>query len=122
MEKRGENFNILFDDVAITHLNFMPEYVRAIEAKQVAQQAAEKQCVVLKAEQERQAAVIRAEGEASSALLTKAIEKSGEGIIEVQRIDAAKDIAKTLARGRNVTCLPGGSAGGGADLLMSIDK
>ena len=116
MRKRGQNFNILFDDVAITHLNFMPEYVKAIEAKQVAQQNAEKQkYVVLKAEQERQAAVIRAEGEAESAtLLTKAIEKSGEGIIEVQRIDAAKDIARTLARGRNVTYLPGGGEAGEA--------
>ena len=132
IEARGEHFDLIFDDVAITHLNFMPEYVRAIEAKQVAQQEAEKQkYVVQKAEQERRAAVIRAQGEAESAeLLTKAIERSGEGIIEVQRIDAAKAIAKTLASARNITYLPGGGGASGAGnggngspgLLMSIDK
>ncbi|GMH80016.1 hypothetical protein TL16_g08364 [Triparma laevis f. inornata] len=123
IEKRGEHFNLIFDDVAITHLNFMPEYVKAIEAKQVAQQNAEKQkYVVLKAEQERQAAVIRSEGEAESAeLLTRAIERYGEGIIEVQRIDAAREIAGTLAGARNVTYLPGGGAGG-PQLLMQVDR
>jgi prohibitin 1 len=132
IKKRGEHFNIIFDDVAITHLNFMPEFVKAIEQKQVAQQNAEKQqYIVAKAEQERLATVIRAEGEAEAAeLLTKSIERSGEGIIEVQRIDAAKEIAGTLARARNITYLPGGSGGGGGGgggngtpgLLMSIDK
>ena len=105
----------------------MPEFVRAIEQKQVAQQMAEKQqYVVQKAEQERLATVIRAEGEAEAAeLLTNAIEKSGEGIIEVQRIDAAKEIAGTWAKARNITYLPGGASGGGQGgpgLLMSIDK
>ena len=131
LQKRAKSFNIIFDDVAITHLNFGVEYMRAIESKQVAQQEAEKQLyVVEKAEQYRQATVIRAEGEAeSAALITNAVSQYGEGIIEMKRIDAAKDIAKTLSRSGKVTYLPGGSGGGGGGgggggpgLLMSIDK
>ncbi len=39
---RAGDFHILLDDVSITHLNFGKEYTAAIEAKQVAQQEAER--------------------------------------------------------------------------------
>jgi len=39
---RAEEFNIILDDVAITHLTFGKEYTAAVEAKQVAQQEAER--------------------------------------------------------------------------------
>ena len=68
MMKRARNFHLIFDDVAITHLTFGREFMKAIEAKQVASQEAERQqWVVKKAEQERQAVVTRAEGEAEAA-------------------------------------------------------
>ena len=35
LQRRASEFNILLDDVAITHLSFSPEYARAVEAKQV---------------------------------------------------------------------------------------
>lgn len=35
LQKRAKSFNILLEDVAITHLSFSPEYARAVEAKQV---------------------------------------------------------------------------------------
>jgi prohibitin 2 len=35
LQARAKVFNILLDDVAITHLSFSPEYARAVEAKQV---------------------------------------------------------------------------------------
>ena len=61
--KRAKEFNILFDDVAITHLAFSNEYTKAIEKKQVAQQEAEKaRYEVEKQKQEKKAAIIRAEG------------------------------------------------------------
>ena len=84
---------------------FGKEFATAIEAKQVAQQEAERQqWVVEKADQERQAAVIRAEGEAEAAqIVNAALIKSGSGLIEVRRIDTAKEIASSLAKSRNVT-------------------
>jgi prohibitin 1 len=118
-----------FDDVSITHLTFGREFMMAIESKQVASQEAERQqWVVKKAEQERQAMVTRAEGEAEAAtIITMAMEKTGNGIIEVRRIDAAKEIAGKLSNSRNVVYLPntggsgGGGSGGGSNLLLGLD-
>jgi prohibitin 1 len=81
---------------------------------------------VVRAEQERQAVVTRAEGEAEAALIiTKAMEKTGSAIIEVRRIDAAKEIAGKLAGSRNITYLPSSSGGqgggGGSNLLLGLD-
>ncbi|GMH06823.1 hypothetical protein Nepgr_008663 [Nepenthes gracilis] len=62
--RRAKDFNILLDDVAITHLSYGAEFSKAVEQKQVAQQEAERsKFIVMKAEQERRAAIIRAEGE-----------------------------------------------------------
>merc|ERR1711966_379718 len=96
--KRAAQFNILIDDVAITHLTYGKEFSKAIEEKQVAEQEAERQkFVVQMAEQERQATVIRSEGEAEAAMMISlALKEHGTGVIEVRRIDAAKEIAETL--------------------------
>jgi prohibitin 1 len=125
--KRAKHFHLTLDDVAITHLTFGREFTKAIEAKQVAFQEAERQqWIVEKAEQERQAAVTRAQGEAEAAhIITQAMEKTGSALIEVRRIDAAKDIAAKLANSRNIVYLPtsnGKSGGGGnSSLLLGID-
>ena len=126
--KRAKHFHLTLDDVAITHLTFGREFTKAIEAKQVAFQEAERQqWIVEKAEQERQAAVTRAQGEAEAALIiTQAMEKTGSAIIEVRRIDAAKEIAAKLANSRNIVYLPsssggGDKSGGGSNLLLGID-
>uniref|UniRef100_A0A7S1V018 Prohibitin n=1 Tax=Grammatophora oceanica TaxID=210454 RepID=A0A7S1V018_9STRA len=130
LTKRARHFHLTLDDVAITHLTFGREFMRAIEAKQVASQEAERQqWVVKRAEQERQAVVTRAEGEAEAAhIITAAMEKTGNAIIEVRRIDAAKEIAGKLANGRNIVYLPsqqgggpGGGSGSGGGLLLGID-
>jgi prohibitin 1 len=132
MTIRAQNFHLTLDDVAITHLTFGREFMKAIEAKQVASQEAERQqWVVVRAEQERQAVVTRAEGEAEAAsIITNAMEQNGSAIIEVRRIDAAKEIAAKLSQARNVVYLPGntggggggeGGGGGGTNLLLGID-
>lgn len=108
---RAKEFNIVLDDVAITHLSFGTEFTKAVEAKQVAQQEAERaRFVVMKADQERKAAVIRAEGESESArLISDATKAAGGGMIELRRIEAAKDIAGQLAKSGNVVYLPSGN-------------
>jgi len=127
--KRAANFYITLDDVAITHLTFGREFMKAIESKQVASQEAERQqWVVKKAEQMRLAVVTRAEGEAeAAAIVTAAMEKTGNAIIEVRRIDTAKEIAAKLAGGRNIVYLPGGTAGSSGNdsspgLLLNVDS
>ncbi|KAL3640063.1 Prohibitin-3, mitochondrial [Castilleja foliolosa] len=105
---RAKDFNIELDDVAITHLSYGPDFSRAVEQKQVAQQESERaKFVVAKAEQERLAAVIRAEGESESArLISEATASAGNGLIELRKIEAAKDNVATLSRNGNVMYLP----------------
>ena len=43
LKKRAQQFDLILDDVSITHLTFGREFARAIENKQVAQQEAERQ-------------------------------------------------------------------------------
>ncbi|KZW02386.1 hypothetical protein EXIGLDRAFT_829279 [Exidia glandulosa HHB12029] len=110
------------EDVSITHLTFGQEFTQAVEAKQIAQQDAERaKFVVEKAEQERQAAVIRAEGEAeAAATISRAIDKAGEAFITLRRIEASKAIVQSLAANRNVTWLP--SSGGNVLLNVPAGK
>eukprot|EP00252_Welwitschia_mirabilis_P011597 TRINITY_DN25896_c0_g1_i1.p1 TRINITY_DN25896_c0_g1~~TRINITY_DN25896_c0_g1_i1.p1 ORF type:complete len:283 (-),score=28.73 TRINITY_DN25896_c0_g1_i1:47-895(-) len=109
--RRARDFNIILDDVAITHLSYGAEFSKAVEQKQVAQQEAERsKFVVAKAEQERRAAIIRAEGESDAAkLISEATAKAGMGLIELRRIEAAREIAATLARSPNISYVPGGN-------------
>lgn len=125
LTRRAADFNIALEDVSITHMTFGQEFTRAVEQKQIAQQDAERaRFVVERAEQERQANVIRAEGEAESAdIISKAIAKAGDGLIQIRRIDAQREIAQLLARNPNVTYLPGGdhkNGGSGANILLGV--
>lgn len=104
LSKRAARFNILLDDVSLTHLAFSPEFTAAVEAKQVAQQEAQRAAFVVdKARQEKQAMVVRAQGEARSAeLIGDAIKKS-RSYVDLKRIENARAIAQILqeAGGRN---------------------
>ncbi|KAL0263702.1 Prohibitin-1, subunit of the prohibitin complex (Phb1p-Phb2p) [Diplodia seriata] len=113
--KRAQEFNIALEDVSITHMTFGKEFTKAVEEKQIAQQEAERaRFIVEKAEQERQANVIRAEGEAEAAeTISKAVAKSGDGLIQIRRIETQKEIAQMLSRNPQVTYLPGGGKDGG---------
>lgn len=106
--ERAADFHIILDDVAITQLSYSREFAKAVEQKQVQQQLAERsKFIVMKTEQEREAAIIRAAGESEAAkLFSKSVEISGPGLIEIRRIEAAREIAETLCNGQNITYLP----------------
>lgn len=117
LTKRAAEFHIKLDDVAITDLKFGKEFTAAIESKQVAEQDAERaKFLVEKSEQEMKAAIIRAEGESCAAkVISEALQQS-PALIELRRIEAAKDVAETLSRARNVTYLPSG----GQNMLLNL--
>ncbi|KAJ7130104.1 band 7 family-domain-containing protein [Mycena crocata] len=117
LQRAGE-FNIKLEDVSITHLTFGKEFTQAVEAKQIAQQDAERaKFIVEKAEQERQAAVIRAEGEAeAAATISKALERAGEAFVAFRKIEASKAIVQSLAANPNVTYIPSG----GGNVLLQV--
>jgi prohibitin 1 len=106
--QRAQDFNLLLDDVAITHLSYGTEFSRAVEQKQVAQQEAERsKFVVAKTEQEKRAAIVRAEGESEAAkLISDATLLAGTGLIELRRVEASRENSATLSKSRNVVYLP----------------
>ncbi|KAH0530887.1 hypothetical protein TsFJ059_005462 [Trichoderma semiorbis] len=125
LTRRAAEFNIALEDVSITHMTFGREFTKAVEQKQIAQQDAERaRFIVEKAEQERQASVIRAEGEAESAeTISKAISKSGDGLVQIRKIEASREIAQALSSNPNVAYLPsGGKGGSGSQLLLSVGR
>jgi prohibitin 2 len=100
-------------DVSITDLKFGKEFEKAVEAKQVAQQDAERaRFIVEKAIQDKQATVIRAQGEARSVELIGGA--ANPGFIQLRRIDAARTIAQSIAASQNTVYLPSES------LLLSM--
>jgi len=118
MIQRCKSFNLVLDDVSITHLNFSKDFASAIEAKQVAEQMAERaKFVVAKAEQEKLALITRSEGDAQAAkLVSTALQTHGKGLIELRRIESAQEIATNMARSRGVTYLPHSQG-----ILMNMD-
>lgn len=147
---RARYFNIVLDDVSITNLTFSREYTSAVEAKQVAQQDAERAKFIVrreytlcdlcragvpslwgfpdlmrslnsgalflrffssnptrirqqveKAQQDKQSAIIRAQGEAQSATLIGQAIRDNPSFITLRKIEAAREIAGTVAASPN---------------------
>ena len=98
LTERAKDFSLILDDVAITELSFSREYTAAVEAKQVAQQEAQRaQFLVEKAKQEQRQKIVQAEGEAEAAkMLGEALSKN-PGYIKLRKIRAAQNISKTVS-------------------------
>lgn len=104
LTRRAARFNILLDDVSLTHLSFSPEFTAAVEAKQVAQQDAQRAAFIVdKARQEKQAMVVRAQGEARSAELIGDAIKRNKAYVELKKLENARAIAGLIqeAGGKN---------------------
>lgn len=99
---RAKDFDILLDDVSLTHVSFSPEYERAVEQKQVAQQQAEKaKYIVERAVEDKKSVIIRAQGEREAASLIGEAVKQNPGFIELRRFEAAKEIATAISKSQN---------------------
>jgi len=100
--RRAARFNIMLDDVSLTHLAFSPEFTAAVEAKQVAQQEAQRAAFVVdKARQEKQATVVRAQGDARAAeLIGEAIKKS-RSYVDLREFENARNVAAILEKSNN---------------------
>ncbi|XP_072998601.1 prohibitin-1, mitochondrial-like [Typha latifolia] len=114
---RARNFNMALDDVSITSLSFGKEFTLAIEAKQVAAQDAERaKFIVEKAEQDKKSAIIRAQGEAKSAELIGEAISSNPAFLALRQIEAAREIAHTIANSSNKAFLNAN------DLLLNLQQ
>nr|XP_054376106.1 prohibitin 1-like isoform X1 [Pongo abelii] len=107
LTERADTFGLILDDVSLTYLTLGKEFIEAVEAKQIAQQEAERaRFVVEKAEQQKKAAIISAEGDSKVAeLITNSLATAGDALIELCKLEAVEDITYQLLRSRNITYL-----------------
>jgi prohibitin 2 len=106
LTRRARRFNLILDDVSITHVAFSPEFTHAVEAKQVAQQIAQRAAFqVDQAIQEKQSIIVRAQGEARSAELIGEAVRTNKGFLALRKLEASRDIATTLAQSGNKVML-----------------
>lgn len=114
---RAKDFNIELDDVAITALSFGAEYSAAVEAKQIAQQEAQRAAILVQqAVQQRKQKIVEAEAEAKNAeVIGKAVAEN-PGFLNLRKIDAAREIAGTIARSHNRVFLDANS------LLLDVNS
>ncbi|XP_069123675.1 prohibitin-2-like [Argopecten irradians] len=107
---RARDFHLILDDVSITELSFGKEYTAAVEAKQVAQQEAQRaQFIVEKAKQEKQQKIVQATGEAEAAKLIGDAMSTNPGYLKLRKIRAAQSIAKTVSASQNRVYLNAGN-------------
>lgn len=113
--ERARDFNIILDDVALTELSFSREFTAAIEAKQIAQQEAQRAVFeVEQAKQDRQRKILQAMGEAEAAKkLGEAISKN-PGYLKLRKIRGAQQIARSIAKSQNSVYL------GASSLMLNI--
>jgi prohibitin 2 len=102
LEERASQFNITIDDVSITELTFGKEYLEAIEAKQVAQQDAERaKYLVETAKEIKKSIIIKAQAEGRSIELVGRAAMTNPSYLDVRRIEFSKEIADILSNSRN---------------------
>ncbi|KAJ6559110.1 hypothetical protein DFH09DRAFT_1161935 [Mycena vulgaris] len=125
---RALRFNLVLDDVSITHVAFSPEFTHAVEAKQVAQQTALRAAFLVdQAVQEKLSIIVRAQGEAKSAELIGESMRTNKGFLELRRLEAAREIANLLANSGNKVMLDSASlllnvAGNDAKEILKVGK
>ncbi|KAF9046741.1 band 7 family-domain-containing protein [Panaeolus papilionaceus] len=128
LTQRALRFNLVLEDVSITHVAFSTEFTHAVEAKQVAQQTALRAAYLVdQAIQEKQSIIVRAQGEAQSAELVGESLRKNKGFLELRRLEAARDIANTLSGSQNKIMLDSQSlllniAGDDAKDLLKANK
>lgn len=97
---RAAKFGIGVRDVALADVEFSRVFSEAIEQKQVAEQQLEA------SRKQAEAAIVKARGEAEAARIINSASQASENFIELRKIEAQKEIAKTLASSNNVIYLP----------------
>ncbi|EIM20181.1 hypothetical protein E3Q22_02194 [Wallemia mellicola] len=110
LTKRASRFNIVLDDVSLTHVTFSPEFTTAVESKQIAQQVAQRAAFLVdQAIQEKQSIIVRANGEARSAELIGEALQNNKGFLHLRKLEAARDIADVISNSNNRVMLDSGS-------------
>lgn len=110
--------SIIIDQVAIGNFEFSPEFNKAIEEKQMAEQGALKKTYELqaalkeaeiartRAQGEAQAEIAKAQGQAQAARIVSAAISANPNYMALKQMENRLDVAKALAGSENVVYLP----------------
>lgn len=102
LTERSAIFNIILDDVSLVNVQFGEEFAHAVEAKQIAQQDAQRSAFIIeRAIQEKQSTIVKAEGEALAATLIGDAVAKNPAFLQLRKIEAAKEIAQHIAKSSN---------------------
>ncbi len=122
LAKRLEKYGIDVLDTSVVDLTFSPEFSRAVEEKQIAEQRAQRAVYVAQeAEQEAQAEINRAKGRAEAQRLIADTLKAqgGKLVLEKEAIEAWKSGGAQMPR---VLVNSGSDGGGGVPFIFNLEK
>lgn len=117
LSRRAGRFNLVLDDVSLTHVGFSPAFTDAVESKQIAQQTAQRAAFLVdQAIQEKQSIIVRAQGEAKSAELIGQAVKQNKGFLALRKLEASREIAAIVGGSGNRVMLDA------EGLLLNVNK
>ena len=117
--ERLDKYGILILDTSVVDLSFSPEFARAVEEKQIAEQKSQRAVYVAReAEQQAQADINRAKGKAEAQrLLAETLRaQGGELVLQKEAIEAWREGGAQMPR----VLVTGGESGGGVPFLFNL--
>ncbi|KAB0377527.1 hypothetical protein FD755_011971 [Muntiacus reevesi] len=121
--ERAKDVSPILDNVATTQLSFSHEYMTAMEAKQVAQQEAQRaQFLAEKAKQEQRQKIVQAEGEAEAARMLGEAQSKNPGYINISKTITTSQNCIYLTADNLILNLQGESFTRGSDSLIKGKK
>ncbi|ACK64588.1 band 7 protein [Rippkaea orientalis PCC 8801] len=122
LNARLAKYGIIVLDTSVIDLTFSPEFARAVEEKQIAEQRAQRAVYIAQeAEQQAQADVNRAKGKAEAQrLLAETLKaQGGELVLQKEAIEAWREGGAKMP---NVLVMGGESHGGGVPFLFNLSN
>ncbi len=119
LSERLDKYGILILDTSVVDLSFSPEFARAVEEKQIAEQKSQRAVYVAReAEQQAQADINRAKGKAEAQrLLAETLRaQGGELVLQKEAIEAWREGGAQMPK----VLVTGGDSAGGVPFLFNL--
>ena len=119
LSERLDKYGILILDTSVVDLSFSPEFARAVEEKQIAEQKSQRAVYVAReAEQQAQADINRAKGKAEAQrLLAETLRaQGGELVLQKEAIEAWREGGAQMPK----VLVSGGDSQGGVPFLFNL--
>ena len=121
LSDRLDKYGILILDTSVVDLSFSPEFARAVEEKQIAEQKSQRAVYVAReAEQQAQADINRAKGKAEAQrLLAETLRaQGGELVLQKEAIEAWREGGAQMPK----VLVTGGDSQGGVPFLFNLGQ